>query len=63
MIHTTPENEAQVATKKAVTLQPSHGCIHLNPVDRDNFRKAGAFHRGIEIIIHPYKEAVPTALK
>ena len=63
MIHTTPDNEAEVATAKAVTLTPSHGCIHLNPTERDRLHKAGAFERGSELIVHPYKEAVPAAYK
>ncbi len=63
MIHTTPENEAQVAKRDAVNLTPSHGCIHVSPVDRDALKKAGAFEPGIDIVIHNYKEVVPAGLR
>jgi hypothetical protein len=63
MIHTTPENEAQVDTGKDVTLVPSHGCIHVNPIERDQLYNAGAFERGTDLIIYSYKEAIPDELK
>lgn len=61
MIHTTPDNEGQVVKGEAVTLAPSHGCVHVNPVERDKFHAAGAFKRGTDFIIHKYTEDVPTA--
>ena len=56
MIHTTPDNEAQVAQGTEVKLEPSHGCIHMNPLDRDKFYTAGAFDKGIDLVIHGYGE-------
>ena len=63
MIHTTPDNEAQVATGDTVRLAPSHGCIHVNPTEREQLYMAGAFDRGVELIIHPYGESVPPDMK
>ena len=62
MIHTTPDNEAQAAKGESVALVPSHGCIHVNPVDRDKLYTAGAFAKGNDLIIHEYKEDVPADL-
>lgn len=58
MIHTTPENEWQVATGESVKLRPSHGCIHVSPIIRDKLHAAGAFDRGVTLIIHAYTESV-----
>ena len=59
MIHTTPNNEGQISQGQAVTLFPSHGCIHVSPIDRDRLHAAGAFDRGVDLIIHGYNETVP----
>lgn len=56
MFHTTPVNEAQEAGGKPVTLEDSHGCIHLPPAARDALLKAGAFTPGQPIVIHGYDE-------
>jgi hypothetical protein len=63
MLHTTPENEAEVATKKPVVLAPSHGCIHLNPTQREQLYIAGAFSKGTDLVIHSYKETIPKSLR
>jgi len=63
MIHTTPENEAEVAQGLAARLVPSHGCIHVDPIARDRFHAAGAFDRGVDLIIHRYVETVPADMK
>jgi hypothetical protein len=60
MIHTTPDNEAQWTrypedTSK-VNLVPSHGCIHVKPIDRDAFLEAGAFRPGMTLIVFRYDE-------
>lgn len=61
MIHTTPDNEGQVVKGEDVTLGFSHGCVHVNPIERDQFHAAGAFKRGTDFIVHKYTEDVPTA--
>jgi hypothetical protein len=63
MIHTTPNNEGQVAQGQSAQLFPSHGCIHVSPVDRDKLHAAGAFERGVDLIIHRYDETVPAHMK
>ncbi len=62
MFHTTPLNEAEVELGLPVNLAPSHGCIHLNPTQRDKLRDAGAFAKGTDLIVHKYGEAIPKNL-
>jgi hypothetical protein len=53
MFHTTVESEA----KHGAALYPSHGCIHLRPMDRDTLlKKLHAFDKGTLIVIHRYDE-------
>jgi hypothetical protein len=59
MFHTTPDDEANVALHQTVRLQPSHGCIHVNPIGRDKLFAAGAFKKGTPFIVHPYSEKAP----
>lgn len=56
MFHTTPENEAQHARGLPVQMVPSHGCIHLKPVDRDIITAYGAFKPKTIFIVHEYSE-------
>jgi len=56
MLHTTPKNEAQSEENEEVVLEQSHGCIHVKPVDRDKFIDAGAFRKGMTLVIHRYDE-------
>jgi hypothetical protein len=59
MIHTTPDNEAETARNEAVSLESSHGCIHVKPRERDELAKAGAFKRGNKLVVHRYEVHVP----
>ena len=56
MIHTTPEDEAASSQNLPVILQPSHGCIHIKPNDRDVLLKTGAFKSGTRLKIYKYHE-------
>lgn len=56
MFHTTPINEAQHAQGKPVNLEPSHGCIHIKPADRDTLFSLGAFDPGTRFVVHKYDE-------
>ena len=58
MIHTTPKNEAQAATGKAVKLMPSHGCIHIKPQDRNALLGMNAFKSGTIFVVHKYSEQI-----
>lgn len=61
--HTTPGDEAATALKKAVKLEPSHGCIHLKPVEMDQMVNRGYMKRGTRVVVHKYKERVVTFTK
>ena len=56
MFHTTPNNEAEVATGMPVRLMPSHGCIHLKPNDRNRVFTIGAFKRGTSFTVYKCHE-------
>ena len=60
MIHTTPDDEAATEhhpkDARKIPLGKSHGCIHIRPIDRDDFTNAGAFRQGMTLIIHGYDE-------
>ena len=45
-IHTTPADELDPTR----ALEPSHGCIHMRPVDRNGAKEKGYFRRGV--ILH-----------
>lgn len=52
--HTTPDDEAATAAGQGVTLQPSHGCIHLKPNDIDELIKKKYFAPANQVIVHGY---------
>jgi hypothetical protein len=62
LIHTIPVNEEQVERGVPVRFTPSHGCVHISPIDREKFRKAGAFKKGNSFIVHRYSEPLPKQL-
>jgi hypothetical protein len=61
--HTTPPDEAATAQGLPVTLAPSHGCIHVKPVEIDEMIKKGYMKRGNTIEIHSYDEGLPALEK
>ncbi len=70
MIHTTPENEATTflneknpLAPRPIDLDPSHGCIHIRPIDLRSFLKNGAFRYGMPLIIHYYDESYSGSLR
>jgi hypothetical protein len=60
MFHTTPQNEAETRAGVAPKMENSHGCIHLNPRDRDTLVGMKAFKAGVKLIIHTYAERYGT---
>ena len=57
MIHTTPGDEALKAQgQPPAPLGESHGCVHVEPSDRDAMQKAGILSPGTPFIIHGYNE-------
>ena len=62
MIHTTPDTEAETDRGLPVQLSPSHGCVHLKPIDRNRFLGIGAFETGNLVVVHGPTEVVPEML-
>src|SRR5262249_48916847 len=60
-VHTTPLNEAAYKADKntVADLTNSHGCIHIDPADRDDFIRKGYFAAGTEFEVRPYSESGP----
>jgi hypothetical protein len=56
--HTTPDDEAATALHTPVHLEPSHGCIHLKPLDIDLMVKRGFMKKGVRVVVHEYKDTV-----
>lgn len=63
MIHTTPDDEGTTAAGEPVRLQPSHGCIHIKPLDRKRFLDVGAFKAGNLLVVHKTGDIVPDFLE
>ncbi len=62
MLHTTPDNEAQlVRPDQSLQFSTSHGCIHMDPRVRESLAAAGAFARGVTLVVHRYDTKVPPA--
>jgi len=60
MFHTTAENEAELKQGNTITMGNSHGCIHMNPSDRNQLTALKAFRGGMDLIIHPYNKKFTT---
>lgn len=58
-VHTTPENEAQASSGTSIDLENSHGCIHLDPAERDRLMNAGVLKQGTPFEVRPYSETGP----
>lgn len=58
-LHTTPFDEAMTALKRPVTLEPSHGCVHLKPADVDEMISRKYLVKGRKVIVHRYKDHAP----
>lgn len=62
--HTTPDNEAETAQGKAVTLSESHGCVHVRPADMDAMIAKGYFKSGNQVVVYPYSQtSIPPVWK
>jgi L,D-transpeptidase catalytic domain len=60
-LHTTPLNENAYNSdhNSIADLANSHGCIHIDPHDRDDFIKKGYLNAGTEFEVRPYNESGP----
>ena len=61
-IHTTPLDEARSEQKRHLILTESHGCVHVKPVDIDDMIKKEYLKRGNLLVVHQYREKLPTHL-
>ena len=59
MFHTTPDNEMQLAHKKEIVLDYSHGCIHVHPGHFREMVKKHYFKPGVTVQIHKYTQELP----
>jgi len=53
-VHTTPTDEHQVLAGKTPELSASHGCIHINPAERNEMMAKGYLQAGVKFIIKKY---------
>jgi hypothetical protein len=58
-IHTTPQNEIQLALHQPVVLTDSHGCVHITPTDRKDMVSKGYLKEGVEVEVRRYGEKGP----
>lgn len=54
--HTTPPDEARTSLHRPVSLQPSHGCIHLKPLELDDMVRRKFMRKGARVVVHRYNE-------
>lgn len=55
-VHTTPETEEQVRLGKDVELAHSHGCVHVNPKERDEMIAHGYLQPGVRFVCKKYDQ-------
>jgi hypothetical protein len=55
-LHTTPETEEQAALGEEVELSHSHGCVHLDPNERDEMIARGYLQAGVKFTIKKYEQ-------
>jgi hypothetical protein len=54
-LHTTPETEEQAALGEEVQLRHSHGCVHLDPTQRDEMIARGYLQQGVKFVCKKYE--------
>lgn len=55
-VHTTPDTEADAAQGVETTLAHSHGCIHIDPRERDEMRARGYLTTDVLFVVRKYDE-------
>ena len=55
-LHTTPETEQEAAVGEEVTLDHSHGCVHLDPSQRDEMIALGYLQPGVRFVCKKYSD-------
>lgn len=57
-IHTTPQDEEASEVGTEEELSCSHGCLHVQPADRDRLITRGYLAKGVKIVIKKYAESL-----
>lgn len=55
-VHTTPQDEADTTLGKEVKLDHSHGCVHIEPHERDEMIARGYLQAGARFVCKRYDE-------
>jgi hypothetical protein len=58
-IHTSPVNELAHTAGQILPLLQSHGCVHIQPADRDELEHKGYLRAGVAVEVRPYGEIGP----
>lgn len=58
-LHTTPADEHATTAGKPVTLTNSHGCVHIKPADRNDWKAKGYFKAGNPFFVAHYGNQGP----
>jgi len=53
-IHTSPADEATVLAGRTPVLDHSHGCLHVNPAERERLMQRGFLQGGVTLVIKNY---------
>lgn len=53
-IHTSPADEETALSGGTPTLDHSHGCLHVNPTERQRLEKEGFLQGGVQLVIKKY---------
>jgi len=54
-VHTTPIDEMRTELGNSVSLDTSHGCLHIKPADRDTMMQSGYLQEGVRFIVKSYQ--------
>jgi hypothetical protein len=55
-VHTTPEDEEASEIGADLELSPSHGCIHIDPKDRDEMIERAYLREGVKLVVKKYSD-------
>ena len=58
-VHTTDGNEKDEEAHRSILLVNSHGCVHLDPSQRDDMVNKHYLEEGVEFEVRPYNEVGP----
>jgi len=64
LIHTTPDDEAATLRGETPELSTSHGCIHIDPSDREEMSRLGYLQGGVQLVVKKYSaHLLPDAMR